>query len=59
MGPVWYLLAWDLDRDDWRIFRVDRMVPRAPTGVRFRPRAIPEGDVVEYVVRRVTETSTS
>lgn len=58
-GPVWYLLAWDLDRDDWRIFRVDRMVPRGPTGARFRPRAIPEGDVVEYVVRRVTKTSTS
>ena len=58
-GSVWYLLAWDLDRDDWRIFRVDRMAPRASTGVRFRPRAIPEGDIVEYVVRRVTEASVS
>ncbi|WP_232497700.1 helix-turn-helix transcriptional regulator [Agromyces humatus] len=52
-GPLWYLLAWDLDRDDWRVFRVDRMVPHAPTGARFRPRVIPEDDVVEYVVRRV------
>ena len=23
-GRRWYLLAWDLDRDDWRTFRVDR-----------------------------------
>lgn len=52
-GPLWYLLAWDLDRDDWRIFRVDRMAPRAPTGARFRPRAIPEDQVVEYVVSRI------
>ncbi|MDQ3786952.1 MAG: WYL domain-containing protein [Actinomycetota bacterium] len=54
-GPLWYLLAWDLDRDDWRVFRVDRMVPHAPTGARFRPRAIPEDKVVEYVVRRVSK----
>ncbi|WP_460749089.1 helix-turn-helix transcriptional regulator [Myceligenerans cantabricum] len=56
-GARWYLLAWDLDRDDWRVFRVDRMVPRAPTGVRFRPRVIPEDEVVEYVVGRVTKTA--
>ena len=24
-GRRWYLLAWDLDRDDWRTFRLDRM----------------------------------
>ncbi len=54
-GTLWYLLAWDLDRDDWRIFRVDRMVAHVPTGARFRPRAIPGGDAVEYVVSRVSE----
>ena len=54
-GPLWYLLAWDLDRDDWRVFRVDRMVPRVPTGARFRPRVIPEDKVVEYVVGRVSK----
>ena len=54
-GPLWYLLAWDLDRDDWRVFRVDRMVLHAPTGARFRPRVIPEDKVVEYVVRRVSK----
>ncbi|MFI0405645.1 helix-turn-helix transcriptional regulator [Actinomadura sp. 3N508] len=54
-GPLWYLLAWDLDRDDWRVFRVDRMVPRAPTGARFQPRVIPADDAVDYVVRRVSK----
>lgn len=52
-GSLWYLLAWDLDRDDWRIFRVDRLAARSPTGVRFRPRVIAEDDVVQYVVRRL------
>ncbi|MFD0898809.1 helix-turn-helix transcriptional regulator [Actinomadura sediminis] len=56
-GSLWYLLAWDLDRDDWRVFRVDRMVPHPPTGERFRPRVIPEDDVVEYVVGRVSKAA--
>ncbi|HEX6346821.1 helix-turn-helix transcriptional regulator [Umezawaea sp.] len=53
-GALWYLLAWDLDRDDWRVFRVDRMAPRAPTGARFRPRQIPGDSAVEHVVSRVS-----
>ncbi|MDM4720111.1 WYL domain-containing protein [Micromonospora sp. WMMA1363] len=56
-GPLWYLLAWDLDRADWRVFRVDRMVPYAPTGARFQPRVIPEDNVVEYVVGRVSKAA--
>lgn len=48
----WYLVAWDLDRDEWRIFRVDRIAPRTPNGPRFRPRPIPGGDVGEYVAAR-------
>ena len=58
-GPVWYLFAWDLDRDDWRVFRVDRIVPHPPTGVRFRPRAIPEDDLVQHVVRGIVQASWS
>ncbi|WP_369374642.1 helix-turn-helix transcriptional regulator [Promicromonospora sp. Populi] len=56
-GPLWYLLAWDLDRNDWRVFRVDRMVLHGPTGARFRPRVIPEDKVVEYVVGSVSKGS--
>jgi predicted DNA-binding transcriptional regulator YafY len=26
----WYLVAWDLERDDWRIFRADRITPHSP-----------------------------
>jgi len=48
----WYLVAWDLDHDDWRLFRVDRMTPRIPTGPRFSPRVVPGGDVAEYVSAR-------
>ncbi|MFD6176254.1 MULTISPECIES: helix-turn-helix transcriptional regulator [unclassified Isoptericola] len=52
-GSRWYLLAWDLDREDWRVFRVDRIAPRPPTGARFRPRVVPEDAVQRYVVARV------
>lgn len=48
----WYLLAWDLDRDDWRTFRIDRITPRTPTGPRFSPRDVPGGDVAAFVVAR-------
>jgi len=40
----WYLAAWDVDRDDRRTFRVDRMELRAPTGPRFTPRPLPPDD---------------
>ena len=36
----WYLLAWDLDRDDWRTFRVDRIEPaHADRAALHAPRA--------------------
>ncbi|WP_290055692.1 helix-turn-helix transcriptional regulator [Amycolatopsis solani] len=51
-GGRWYLVAWDLDRADWRTFRVDRMNPRVPTGPRFTPRELPGGDVAAFVADR-------
>ncbi|MFF7247318.1 helix-turn-helix transcriptional regulator [Embleya sp. NPDC008237] len=48
-GRRWYLLAWDLDRADWRTYRVDRMRLRTPTGPHFAPRALPERDVAAYI----------
>lgn len=46
----WYLVAYDLTRNDWRSFRLDRVigVPE-PTGARFRPRALPAADAAEFV----------
>ncbi|GAT71177.1 transcriptional regulator [Planomonospora sphaerica] len=43
----WYLLAYDLDRDGWRSFRVDRMTEVSARTWRFRPRAAP--DAAAYV----------
>ncbi|WP_103562647.1 helix-turn-helix transcriptional regulator [Actinomadura rubteroloni] len=51
-GGRWYLVAFDLDRDDWRTFRVDRIVPSIPTGPRFRPRELPGGNVAAFVADR-------
>lgn len=48
----WYLVAWDLDREDWRTFRADRISPRVPTGPRFAPREVPGGDVAAFVAGR-------
>src|SRR3954451_16275539 len=38
LGRRWYLIAWDLDRADWRNFRVDRIAAPELSGTRFRPR---------------------
>ena len=46
----WYLIAWDLDRKDWRTFRIDRISLRTPNGPRFAPREVPGGDVARHVL---------
>ncbi|MEV7729726.1 WYL domain-containing protein [Streptomyces sp. NPDC087917] len=51
-GGRWYLVAWDLDREDWRTFRADRITPRTPNGPRFNPRELPGGDVALFVAGR-------
>ncbi|MEV6901660.1 WYL domain-containing protein [Amycolatopsis sp. NPDC051372] len=51
-GGLWYLVAWDLDRGDWRVFRADRLTPRTPTGPRFTPRELPGGSVAAFVTSR-------
>jgi predicted DNA-binding transcriptional regulator YafY len=48
-GRRWYLLAWDVDRADWRTFRVDRLRPLPPTGRRFAPREMTEAQVRERI----------
>jgi predicted DNA-binding transcriptional regulator YafY len=50
-GRRWYLLAWDLDRGDWRTFRADRVKPRLPAGPRFSPRQLSDADTAARVVR--------
>ncbi|MEH1169051.1 YafY family protein [Micromonospora sp. CPCC 205539] len=53
-GRRWYLMAWDVGRDDWRTFRLDRMRAAEATTWRFRMREHP--DPVAFVQRSVTET---
>ncbi|MER6732902.1 helix-turn-helix transcriptional regulator [Streptomyces puniciscabiei] len=48
-GRRWYLVAYDLDRADWRTFRVDRVSSPFATGVRFAPRELPTGSAAEYL----------
>ncbi|WP_026876128.1 helix-turn-helix transcriptional regulator [Jiangella gansuensis] len=56
-GRRWYLVAWDLDRADWRTFRVDRIADCLPVGARFPPREPPADDVAAYVSSRVSAAS--
>jgi predicted DNA-binding transcriptional regulator YafY len=51
----WYLVAFDLDRDDWRTFRVDRVGPPVATGFKSAVRDAPDaaGLVAEGVAVRV------
>lgn len=50
----WYLVAFDLDRDDWRLFRVDRLTLRTGTGPRFVRREVPGGSVAGFVGSRIS-----
>ncbi|WP_055553180.1 YafY family protein [Streptomyces sp. NBRC 110028] len=50
----WYLVAWDVDRDDWRTYRADRITPTPPHGPRFTPRRPPADDLAAYVSRGVS-----
>lgn len=49
----WYLVAWDIDREDWRTFRVDRIDPNPSVGKRFVPRE-PPADLATYVSRSIS-----
>jgi predicted DNA-binding transcriptional regulator YafY len=55
-GRRWYLLAFDLDRDDWRTFRVDRVQGTVQPGPRFTPRPAPAEDLNAYVGDRLTSS---
>jgi predicted DNA-binding transcriptional regulator YafY len=52
-GHRWYLVAFDLDRDDWRTFRLDRIRGRVRVGERGRRRVVPGGDPAAFVRERL------
>ena len=45
----WYLLCWDVERDDWRTFRVDRIEAVEHLRARFAPRPLTAEQVEEFV----------
>lgn len=53
-GAHWYLVAYSVDDDAWRTYRLDRIESVHRTTFAFRPRPAP--DAVDYVRRQVTES---
>ncbi|WP_326823700.1 helix-turn-helix transcriptional regulator [Streptosporangium sp. NBC_01756] len=53
-GRRWYLVAWDVERGDWRTFRVDRLTAPLTTGVRSAPREPPEGYIEQSITAPIS-----
>ena len=54
----WYLVAWDMNRSDWRSFRLDRLTEPRPTGAQFVARELPADDAAEFVRRGIDNLPT-
>ncbi|MEV4869875.1 transcriptional regulator [Streptomyces syringium] len=52
-GGLWYLLALDVDKDDWRIYRLDRIAGLVSTRRRFTPRPVPGDDPAAHVADKI------
>jgi predicted DNA-binding transcriptional regulator YafY len=57
-GYRWYLVAFDLGRDDWRTFRLDRIRGRVRLAERGRRRTVPGGDAAAFVKRQLRSAAT-
>lgn len=53
-GRRWYLAAWDLERRDWRTFRMDRCQSIPSSRGRYFPRPLPAKDMAAYVQDSIT-----
>lgn len=54
VGTLWYLVAWDPAKADWRTFRLDRVHEVEVQSERFAGRAPPDGDLAAYVTRSLS-----
>jgi thiol-disulfide isomerase/thioredoxin len=52
-------VAYDLDRGDWRSFRLDRLTGPTPLGARFRQRTLPADDAAAFVRRGMRQMPSS
>ncbi len=59
LGRRWYLVAFDLDRNDWRTFRVDRVKEPVPSRNSFDQRDLPSNDLPGYIQARIRELRTT
>ena len=56
LRSVWYLVCFDLDRQDWRAFRVDRIEGEVErTGHAIARRTIPGGDPLTFLGNTLAE----
>jgi predicted DNA-binding transcriptional regulator YafY len=55
VAAVWYLIAYDLDRRDWRLFRVDRTQDVDVTGHGTTRRPLPGGDAMAFLATSLAE----
>jgi predicted DNA-binding transcriptional regulator YafY len=46
----WYLLCWDVEREDWRTFRVDRVAGIEHLRVIFEPRPLTPEQIEEFIL---------
>jgi predicted DNA-binding transcriptional regulator YafY len=54
-GRRWYLLAYDIQRDDWRTFRIDRMRGPRATGAPIARRELPAADAAAYIASKMAD----
>ncbi len=50
----WYLVARDIDRDQWRTLRLDRLTPRLPLDAVFVASPIPEDQLRTFTTRSIS-----
>ncbi|MGR0159565.1 helix-turn-helix transcriptional regulator [Paenarthrobacter nitroguajacolicus] len=55
-GRRWYLVAWDVEREDWRTFRADRLASLPSERKRYVPRPLPAEDLAAYVQQSITRS---
>lgn len=55
VGRRWYLVAFDVDRDDWRTFRLDRIGRLSSLGGRSGTRPLPARTPADYVTETLLD----
>ncbi|GGF02656.1 helix-turn-helix transcriptional regulator [Mycetocola zhadangensis] len=56
---LWYVIAYDVDRDDWRLFRLDRMQAIHPIPGHYRHHEFPYDSVGDWLASNFGESAFS